>query len=365
MSKSSLLAALTLAVASGIAAAQDSSAADALESAMRGSAVPAMAVLEMRDGRVAREAVRGVRRNDGTDPARLDDAWLIGSDAKPMTAALVARLVDDGKLSWTAPLSAMLPALADQMHPEYRAVTLEQLLSHHAGLPHDASDAEAFLQALFHDPRPLPAQRLAYVAKALAEAPVAPPGTKFEYSNTGFLVAAVIAERAAGRPYEELVRREVFAPLDMRSVEFGSQHANQPQGHVGGKPATLEDTNPDMFSPAGNMAMSLHDWSAFCLDQMAGAEGHGKLLSPASYRLMQTPQPGGGSAGLGWGIQASLGGHAGPVWMHAGSDGTGYAMVALFPASRRGLLVVANAGDDMGGAKAAREVMLALMKSYP
>jgi hypothetical protein len=40
-------------------------------------------------------------------------------------------------------------------------------------------------------------------------------------------------------------------------------------------------------------------------------------------------------------------------------------MVALFPASRRGLLVVANAGDDMGGAKAAREVMLALMKSYP
>lgn len=70
-------------------------------------------------------------------------------------------------------------------------------------------------------------------------------------------------------------------------------------------------------------------------------------------------------AGLGWGIQASLAGHAGPVWMHAGSDGTGYAMVALFPASRRGLLVVANAGDDMGGAKAAREVMPALMKSYP
>ena len=366
MSKSSLLAALALAVASGIAAAQDSSSAgDALENAMRGSAVPAMAVLEMRDGQVAGEAVRGVRRNDGTALARLDDAWLIGSDAKPMTAALVARLVDQGKLSWTAPLSAMLPVLAEQMHAGYRAVTLGQLLSHHAGLPHDASDADAFLQTLFRDPRPLPAQRLAYVAKALSEAPVAPPGTTFEYSNTGFLVAAVIAERATGVPYEDLVRREVFAPLGMRGVAFGSQHAGQPQGHVGGKPAKLEDTNPDMFSPAGNMAMSLRDWSAFCLDQMAGAQGHGKLLSPASYRLMQTPQPGGGSAGLGWGIQASLAGHPGPVWMHAGSDGTGYAMVALFPASRSGLLVVANAGDDMGGAKAAREVMLSLMKAIP
>lgn len=365
MRKSSLLAGLALALASGIATAQDTAAADALEAAMRGSAVPAMAVLEMRDGQVAREAVRGVRRNDGTDPVRLADAWLIGSDAKPMTAALVARLVDQKKLSWTAPLSEMLPALADTMRPEYRGVTLEQLLSHHAGLPHDASDAETFLPTLFHDARPLPEQRLAYLAKALAEAPVAPPGTKFEYSNTGFLVAAAIAEHAAGVPYEALVRREVFEPLGMRSVEFGSQHADQPQGHVGGKPAKLEDTNPDMFAPAGNVAMSLRDWSAFCLDQMSGAEGHGKLLSTASYRLMQTPQPGGGHAGLGWGIQASLAGHAGPVWMHAGSDGTGYAMVALFPASRRGLLVVANAGDDMGGAKAAREVMLALMKSYP
>jgi len=151
----------------------------------------------------------------------------------------------------------------------------------------------------------------------------------------------------------------------MRGVQFGSPRANQPQGHLDGKPAKLEDTNPDMFAPAGNMAMRLRDWSAFCLDQVAGAEGHGKLLSAASYRAMQSAQPGGGSAGLGWGIQASLAGHAGPAWIHAGSDGTGYAVVAMFPASRRGLLVVANASDEMGGATATRDVMVALMKSWP
>lgn len=359
-----LLPGVCLALLSGVAAANDTAAADALESAMRGTAVPAMAVLEMREGQVAREAVRGVRRNDGAEPARLDDAWLIGSDAKPMTAALIARLVDHKLLSWTTPLSEMLPTLTARMRPEYRGVTLAQLLSHHAGLPHDASD-EAFFKAFFHDTRPLPEQRLDYIAKALAEAPVAAPGTKFEYSNTGFLVAAVIAERATGKPYEALVRKEVFEPLGMHGVEFGSMHANQPQGHHDGKPAQLEDTNPDMFSPAGNMAMPLRDWAAFCLDQMAAADGQGKLLSAASYREMQTVQPGGGSAGLGWGIQASLGGHAGPVWIHAGSDGTGYAIVALFPASRRGLLVVANAGDEMGGAKAARDAMMTLMKRYP
>jgi CubicO group peptidase (beta-lactamase class C family) len=353
-----------LALLAGAAAAQDTSAADALENAMRGTAVPAMAVLEMRDGQVAREAVLGVRRNDGSEPARLSDAWLIGSDAKPMTAALIARLVDRKRLSWTTPLSDMLPTLADKMRPEYRGVTLEQLLSHHAGLPHDFSD-EAVFNAFFHDTRPLPEQRLDYIGKALTEAPVAPPGTTFEYSNTGFLIAAVIAERAAGQPYESLIRQQVFEPLGMRGVEFGSMHPDQPQGHHDGRPAKLEDTNPDMFAPAGNMAMPLRDWAAFCLDQMAGAQGHGRLLGAASYHAMQTVQPGGGSAGLGWGIQATLAGHAGPVWMHAGSDGTGYAMVALFPATHRGLLVVANAGDEMGGAKAARDAMMALMKSYP
>ena len=364
MNPPSLLAALGLAFFAGVAAAQDTTAADALAAAMRGTAVPAMAVLEMRDAAVVRQAVRGVRRNDGAEAARLDDAWLIGSDAKPMTAALIARLVDRKALAWTTPLSAMLPDLAAKMRPEYRGVTLEQLLSHHAGLPHDASD-EAFFQTLFHDGRPLPEQRLDYIARALAEAPIAAPGTQFEYSNTGFLIAAAIAERATGTPYEALIRREVFEPLGMRGVAFGSQHAHQPQGHVDGKPAKLEDTNPDMFAPAGNMAMSLPAWSAFCLDQLAGAEGRGKLLSAASYRLMQSVQPGGGSAGLGWGIQPTLAGHAGPVWVHAGSDGSGYAVVALFPASHRGLLVVANASDEMGGAKATHDVMVALMKSWP
>ena len=359
-----MLLGLCLALAGGVAAAQDTAAEDALATAMHGGTVPAMALLEMRDGRVLREAVRGVRRNDGPDLARAGDVWLIGSDAKPMTAALIARLVDRKVLAWTTPLSTMLPAVAATMRPEYRRVTLQQLLSHHAGLPHDASD-EAFFRSLFHDARPLPEQRLAYIAKALAEKPVARPGTKFEYSNTGFLIAAAIAERATGVAYEDLIRREVFAPLGMRSVAFGALHANAPQGHLDGKPSRLEDTNPDMFAPAGNMAMSLDDWSAFCLDQMAGAHGRGKLLSTASYRLMQTPQPGGGSAGLGWGIQASLAGHAGPVLMHAGSDGTGYAVVALFPRTNRGLLAVANASDEMGGAKAVRDAMMALLKDYP
>jgi hypothetical protein len=63
---------------------------------------------------------------------------------------------------------------------------------------------------------------------------------------------------------------------------------------------------------------------------------------------MQTPQAKLGP-GLGWGIQESMPGHMGPVLTHSGSDGTWYAIVALFPQTQSGILIVANAGKGMGG----------------
>ncbi len=346
-----------------LACAAAASAADlsgSLAKALEGTQAPAIAALSMRGGKVVDEGVAGARRNDQPGAATLADPWLIGSDGKPMTATLVARLVDRGVLSWSTPLAQMLPELAAGMRPEYRGVTLLQLMSHHAGLPHDTADI-AFFNTFFADTRPLPAQRLAYLAKALAEAPVGPPDKQFEYSNTGFIVAAVVAERAAHASYEELMRKEVFEPLGMTHVQFGPTHEGQPLGHVKGAPAKAADANPLMFAPAGNVSLPMGDWAAFCLDQMAGAHGRGKLLKPESYARMQTPQAGGGSAGLGWGIQASLAGHAGPVLMHAGSDGNWYAVVALFPASESGVLVVANAGEEMGGDKATRSAMMGLL----
>ncbi len=192
-------------------------------------------------------------------------------------------------------------------------------------------------------------------------ATAAPPGTKFSYSNTGFIVAAAVAERATHTSYEDLMRAEVFAPLGMAHVQFGITHDGQPLGHVHGAPAKASDANPAMFAPAGNLALPMRDWAAFCLDQMAGVHGRGKLLQAATYQMMQTAQPGGGSAGLGWGLQASLAGHAGPVLMHAGSDGNWYAVVALFPQAESGVLAVANAGEEMGGAAVTKAVMVPLL----
>jgi CubicO group peptidase (beta-lactamase class C family) len=111
-----------------------------LSVALKGTKAPAVGVLVMRDGKVAEIAVIGRRRNDRPDSVQPGDLWRIGSDGKPITATLIARLVDRGVLNWKTPLKQMLPQFAATMRPDYRGVTLLQLLSHQSGLPHDVSD---------------------------------------------------------------------------------------------------------------------------------------------------------------------------------------------------------------------------------
>lgn len=345
------IAALVLLLFATAAAPSDRAALEAaLARAMADKAVPAVAMLEIRDGRVAGEAARGVRRMDRPGTVRVGDRWHLGSNTKAMTATLVARLVDQGKLSWTARLDALLPELAGTMRPEYRDVTLADLLSHRSGLPENVSD-EAFFKSFYQDRRGLPEQRLAYVARALTEAPAAEKRAAMSYSNTGYLLAAVIAERAARRPYERLMRDEVFRPLGMASAGFDYSPAG-PWGHVDGRVATAADANPPMFNPAGQAQMTLKDWARFCIDQIEGARGKGRLLRPDTYRFVQTGQ-GGTRSGLGWGVAPAALGRAGPALTHSGSDGNWFAVVILYPGSRSGVLVAANAAESMGGDAAA------------
>ena len=274
--------------------------------------------LVIRDGKIEEQAQRGLRRSDASDRVRPSDVWHIGSDGKAMTATLIVRLVDRGVLAWTTPLEQMLPGLAGEMRPEYRTMTLVELLSHRAGLPHDVVDL-AQIARIGAEHRPSSAERLEYVALALEDCPVNTPGTAYSYSNTGYLIAAVVAERATGESYEALMREQIFGPLRMASVGFGAPPVGEPQGHFDGRPTT--SANPEFIAPAGNMYLSLRDWAKFCIDQMEGANGRGTLLKPETYRLMQTPQPD-SNYGFGWQALPKALDAQGPVLTHRGSDGT-------------------------------------------
>ena len=331
-----------------------------LASAMEGTPVPAMGALVIREGKASQIAVRGVREIGHPDPVRLYDLWQIGSNTKPITTALILRLVEQHRLSLDAPLSTMLPQLAANARQEYREVTLRELLQHTSGLPQNSSDIARVFAASFHDTRPVQEQRLAYLATALSDPPVAPHGKEAHYSNTGFILAGAIAEKATGVSYEALMRREIFSPLHMTSARFGLPP--QRHGHLNGRVAKVEEEVPPTFDPAGGVTVNLADWAKFCIDQLAGANGHGRVLTAESYRLMQSLNPATGN-GFGWGFDSIFMDRQGPMLSHAGSDGAWYSMVLLFPRSGTGLLVNANAGSDMGGEKADKSVLKSLLPS--
>lgn len=319
-----------------------------LSKAASGKKAPGAGLLTIQDYRVVDKTVYGVRRMGDPAPVTPSDVWNIGSDGKAMTAVMVARLVERGVLTWDATLASLLPEMAADMRPEYRTVTLLQLLTHTSGLPENVRDEKA-LNALFYSPSvsTVPEQRQAYIARALQDAPKGRAG-KFSYSNTGFLIAAVLAERAAKSTYESLMRDEVFTPLGLTSAGFGLPPAGQPTGHNHGRIAVPRDVNPDFFAPAGNIYLSLDDWARFCIDQLKGASGQGALLKPETYKVTQTAAPG-APVSMGWFLRDSIAGLPGPVLYHEGSDGAWFAIVALFPKSGSGVLAVTNGGKSMDG----------------
>lgn len=331
-----------------------------LQEAMAGKAVPGMAAMVIRNFEVETEYFSGVRALGS--PARVapNDRWHLGSDGKAITATLIGKLVDAGLLSWDLTLAQMLPVLTATMLPAYRDVTLPDLLSHRAGLPENISDME-FFATFQNDNSSLSAQRLRYIGRCLQEAPVGPAGGESSYSNTGFVIAGACAERATGRMFEDLMAEQVFEPLGMQSVSFDQYGAaNEPQGHVDGRIANQQnDANPRMFASAGGMRMNLRDWSRFCIDQMQGQQGRGRLLRAETYRFLHAPQ-GDTHTALGWGAAEHPMGLRGPALTHSGSDGNWFALVCLFPETGNGALVVANAADSMGGDAASVAAMRAL-----
>jgi CubicO group peptidase (beta-lactamase class C family) len=337
-----------------------------LKKTTQGTAVPAMAVLTIRKGRVSGSAASGVRSTDAPDPVAPDDVWHLGSNGKAMTATMIACLVDRHVLSWQTPLSKMLPELSGVMQPAYRDVTLRDLLSHQAGLQANI-DIKA-LDAFRSDPRLMHELRLAYSRMALSQSPGYEPRRGNIYSNSGLVIAATIVERATGLSYEQLMKQEVFTPLHMSSAAFGPTRRGQPLGHGGGKPQTGPDAdNAPVIAPVGEIHLTMADWAKFAIDQIAGEHGHGKLLKSETYKFLHEPGRAGSEFALGWLIAPTVAGVKGPFLTHAGSNTYWYAVIVLCPSSEAGVLVAANAGAETGvdaiEGKIVKELLPAVMSA--
>lgn len=344
MNRRTLMAAVGAGVVlPGLAQAQAGDPRDAMldAAAANAGAPPAMVAAVMtRDG-VEWSGVRGMRKADGSDPAGPHDRWHLGSNTKAMTAAVWARLVEQGRAGWDMPLVEAFPDV--KVDAAYDGLTVEALLRHKTGLLD--KDSMPSPMAARADPRPVGEQRAA-LAVALTRAPTGTVG-QFVYGNLNYMLVGAAIERITGQSWEDVMQAELFGPLGLTSAGFGAPLTNtdggaNAWGHlVQGEtrtpidPAEPWSDNPPVLGPAGRVHMTMADYGRF-LQAMMGAGPDGWLSADSLTRLT-TPAPGDGYA-LGWIVMP--GGMIG----HEGSNTLWHVIAVAKPAEGRAVIVASNGG---------------------
>lgn len=322
--------------------------------------LPALAVLVGRVGDLPEVAADGLRSRQALAPVTVNDRWHIGSCTKSMTATLLARYVQAGKVDWADSVAALLPDIAPAMHPEARSITLRHLVTATAGLPEYPSFAETESEVLA-DMRDIASaaatpteQRMLVAERMLSRAPRTTPGSEFVYCSTSFIIAGAIAERLGGAYYERLLHREVFRPLGIRDFGFGAPGRadvlDQPRGHLVESPGNAlspdspDADNPAYFVPAGGVNITLASWAKYAQEHAHGEFGEGRLLDEALYRQLHAPGIAGGQYASGWGVLERDG--RAVLLTHNGSNGAWFADVRIYPPTGVIYLMATNDGHE-------------------
>ena len=221
----------------------------------------------------------GFANRDKQRPATADTSFRIGSVTKQFTAAAILRLEQDGKLSVQDTVGKLLPEYAGPA----KAVTVHQLLTHTAGVPSYTENA------------PLMERRATAITvnDLLATFSNLPlefePGSKFRYSNSGYIILGAIIERVSKMPYKQYLATKLFGPAKLRHTEVGDATAetDRADGYTLDADKLVAAHPIDMSFPfaAGAVRSTANDlvrWHrALADDTILNATERAKLYTPA------------------------------------------------------------------------------------
>lgn len=331
--------------------------------------LPGLAVGVVRDGQVVYLRTAGERVAGSGEKIDADTLFKIASNSKAMTAGVLARLVDAGKLAWDDPVTKHLPQF--RMHDPWvtQQMQVRDLLIHNSGLGLGAGDLMLW-------PEPNTFTRADIIAGLQHLRPTHSFRANYAYDNLLYVVAGEVAAAAGGAPYEALVKREVFAPLGMNRCQVGEWNrvrvGNVAQPHMAtrdGNRVIREDGEvvPDITSmAAGGIRCSLKDMLTW-VGMWLSPDATPAWLSPAQRKAVWTahmPMPVSArmrawdnshfsAYGYGWRLSDVDG-----VWKvaHTGTLAGMYSSVILLPDQRTGIVILIN-----GEGEAARTALGAVL----
>jgi CubicO group peptidase (beta-lactamase class C family) len=296
-----------------------------------------------RNGEVVSEAARGIAdRNHGV-PMRLDTKLNLGSMNKMFTAVVIGQLADEGKLSFQDPVSKFLGGKG-WTKADLSKVRIEHLLSHTSGL------GSYFNETYRRTARQLLRKVDDYKPLVADETLAFEPGTKWQYSNTGFLLLGGVIETVTGKDYFEVVRERVYRKAGMKDSDCYDVDRVVPNLAVGySRERTAQGVRwrANTFEhvirggPAGGGYSTARDLLAF-----AEALRQGKLVTAATRDRLWSAKPDLGSPeyGFGFGIgKDSLGRSVG----HSGGFPGISSVLDIYPDTGWTIVVLSNVDEGM------------------
>jgi CubicO group peptidase (beta-lactamase class C family) len=296
---------------------------------LRGTAVVA------KDGLIEADFAEGLADVRAGVACSLGTPFQVCSVSKQFAAAGVMLLVEAGQLRLGESVDRWLPEGPRQ----WQQVTLHQLLSHTAGVPH------------WHEAPGLdPSEPMTITARlqAIWSAPLrTEPGALWHYSSPGFVLAGLIVERASGQPYAEFVTEQILSPLGLAQTTMGGTPDRAARGYRDGQPVTPWDLAA--MPGTGDIWSTARDLTRFT----AALHG-GELIAPSSLRAICTPHaaiddqddehPRLTTTGYGYGMfTGTFAGHA--AFFHPG-DNPGYQSLACWiPDLEASIVILVNDED--------------------
>lgn len=341
---------------------------DAIFASLKSSDAPGAAVLVVHDGKAVFRRGYGVTDLRTRRPIDAQTDFRLASFTKQFTATCIMLLVHDGKLRYDDHLTDIFPEF-----PDYgKAITIRNLLNHTSGLP----DYEDLLTKQYPN---TPEDKIPQILDAgvlkLVEQQTSgqfPAGSKWQYSNSGYAVLAMIVEKVSGKPFGQFLHDRIFAPLKMDhtlAYEKGKNEVpHRAYGHTKEKDGSWRETDQSPTSAVlgdGGIYTSIDD-----LEKWDRALREHTLVSEAEMQPALTPvQPSSGPAkfesgktvsyGFGWFLDPYQGHRR---MSHDGGTIGFRTTIQRFPDDNLTVIVLANRADADPAALALRVADLYLVK---